>query len=156
MMATWGKAVRSRGFRSVAGAAVMLAGLPACTVMPEFSAGEVTPDCQLFSREVSLDYRWLGADDHASLLRSMNSCSGRADVCFATYGVIVAGWTAGSALVSGSVYLAGNTVHWLEYQGRCSGSELRQTLSLLSGGQRSGSSAERAPVTPVTPASAPQ
>ena len=32
----------------------------------------------------------------------------------------VAAISAGSAIVSGSIVLTGNTIHWLEYQGTCS------------------------------------
>lgn len=49
-------------------------------------------------------------------------------------GVIVV--TAGSALISGSIVLTGNTLHWLEYQGTCSDGFLnrskQQFLSSLS------------------------
>jgi len=45
-----------------------------------------------------------------------NSCLG---------GAIVV--TAGSLLISGSIVLAGNTVHWLEYQGACSDGYLNMT-----------------------------
>jgi len=112
-------------------ALLILTSLTACTVTPAFQAAEPVEDCYLDTREVDLSYEWLDSGDHARVLNGMNNCSGRAEVCFAAYGLVVGGWTVGSALVSGSVYLVGNTLHWLEYQGRCSSSELRQGLSYL-------------------------
>jgi hypothetical protein len=39
--------------------------------------------------------------------------------------------TAGSALISGSIVLTGNTIHWLEYQGTCSDGYLNKTKQLF-------------------------
>jgi hypothetical protein len=39
--------------------------------------------------------------------------------------------SAGSALISGSIVLTGNTVHWLEYQGTCSDGYLNVTKQLF-------------------------
>ena len=39
--------------------------------------------------------------------------------------------TAGSAIISGSIVLTGNTIHWLEYQGRCSDGYLAKTKQLF-------------------------
>jgi hypothetical protein len=38
---------------------------------------------------------------------------------------------AGSALISGSIVLTGNTVHWLEYQGTCSDGYLNSAKQKL-------------------------
>lgn len=48
--------------------------------------------------------------------------------CLAAWGIII---PTGSFVVSGSIYVIGNTVHWLEYQGVCSDSELRKAFSKL-------------------------
>ena len=39
--------------------------------------------------------------------------------------------SAGSAIISGSIVLTGNTVHWLEYQGTCSDGYLNSTKRLF-------------------------
>jgi len=39
--------------------------------------------------------------------------------------------TAGSALISGSIVLTGNTIHWLEYQGTCSNGYLNRAKQLF-------------------------
>lgn len=49
---------------------------------------------------------------------AVNACNGGAEesACLMLFGVII---PVGSLLVSGSVVLAGNILHWLEYQGSC-------------------------------------
>lgn len=49
-------------------------------------------------------------------------------ICMATFGLIV---PLGSLIVSGSVYLVGNTLYWLEYQGRCDDGIVQQGLALF-------------------------
>jgi len=49
------------------------------------------------------------------------------DECLAAALVI----SAGSVLVSGTIVLAGNTVHWLEYQGTCSDGYLNSAKQLF-------------------------
>ncbi len=44
-------------------------------------------------------------------------------------GVVVV--TAGSAIISGSIVLTGNTIHWLEYQGTCSDGYLGRVKMLF-------------------------
>ncbi len=44
-------------------------------------------------------------------------------------GVIVV--TAGSAIISGSIVVTGNTLHWLEYQGTCSDGYLSKAKQLF-------------------------
>jgi hypothetical protein len=44
-------------------------------------------------------------------------------------GVVVV--TAGSAIISGSIVLTGNTIHWLEYQGTCSDGYLGRVKRLF-------------------------
>jgi hypothetical protein len=39
--------------------------------------------------------------------------------------------SAGSAVISGSIVLTGNTVHWLEYQGTCSDGYLNSAKKLF-------------------------
>ncbi len=39
--------------------------------------------------------------------------------------------TAGSAIISGSIVLTGNTLHWLEYHGTCSDGYLNKTKQLF-------------------------
>ena len=103
--------------------------LSGCTVYPsKVPLDQGYARCELVSRQLALNYEWLEANTHADLWRGLGDCQQSAEVCLGAYVVIVGGWTAGSAIVSGSVYLAGNTLHWLEYQGRCNNSGLRQLI----------------------------
>ena len=45
-----------------------------------------------------------------------------------------------SFLVSGSIVLIGNTINWLEYQGKCDGSVLNEQLEIFIGSVNSASS----------------
>jgi hypothetical protein len=63
-------------------------------------------------------------------LRSSPQCSGGGDnavQCLALLGIV----PAGSFVVAGSIYITGNTVQWLEYQGRCSDSEINAALKKM-------------------------
>lgn len=48
--------------------------------------------------------------------------------CLVALGVVL---PVGSTIVSGSVAVAGNTLRWLEYQGRCDESEINRGLAFL-------------------------
>lgn len=50
-----------------------------------------------------------------------------ASACLLTFGVIV---PAGTFIVSGSIVLVNNTLHWLEYQGRCDKGLVRKHLNI--------------------------
>ena len=51
--------------------------------------------------------------------------------CAAAILAAVVAVSAGSAIISGSIVLTGNTVHWLEYQGTCSDGYLNSTKRLF-------------------------
>jgi hypothetical protein len=51
--------------------------------------------------------------------------------CAATALAAVVVVTAGSAIISGSIVMTGNTIHWLEYQGTCSDGYLNQAKQLF-------------------------
>ena len=59
--------------------------------------------------------------------RLLDHCSSTNDeaACLTTLGVVV---PVLSTVVSGSIVLVGNTVHWLEYQGNCSREEISKSL----------------------------
>lgn len=67
-----------------------------------------TGDCLVVENRLTLD--------HVPLQLGGGGCNGEGClVILALYG----GVTAGSAVVSGSVVLVGNTLYWLEKKGRC-------------------------------------
>lgn len=96
---------------------LIVAQLTACAVYPKFDK-EATPQCDVISNQFTLDIATDGnacskADNGGELLL----CLGLAGVFFTA-----------SAVVSGSIVMVGNTVHFLEQQGRCENSYLRRKI----------------------------
>lgn len=64
-----------------------------------------------------------------SQVTAVETCRGSggsmAFACLATVGIII---PAVSTVVSGSIVLIGNTVHWIEYQGNCDEEAIKATL----------------------------
>jgi len=82
--------------------------LSACIVVPTIDKNVAQESsCQTFTKRMTL--KTVDIIAHPS-------CGGAAGECLAAYLAV----GAGSALVSGSIVLTDNTIHWLEYQGRCS------------------------------------
>lgn len=82
--------------------------LSACVVVPVVDQYDDTPStCKTYTRSMSLKVIEMRQNHDAR-------CNGEA--CLA----VVLAISAGSVLISGSIVLTGNTVHWLEYQGTCS------------------------------------
>ena len=79
--------------------------LKSCIVYPKFAPKHEEPNCRLISRSLRLD----------SALLQGGSCGSDLQTCL--LGIILIGGA--STLVSGSVVLVGNTLHWLERKGRC-------------------------------------
>ena len=79
--------------------------LKSCIVYPKFAASPEEFDCRLISRSLCLDAFFLPG-----------SCD--IDLTSCLLGLILVGGS--STVVSGSIVLVGNTIHWLERKGRCS------------------------------------
>lgn len=93
-------------------ATVSLAFALSSCVVPVVDKVEATPSsCQTTTRSMSLQM----ADQNVFI---HGSCHDQA--CLAAAITVFAG----SAIISGSIVLTNNTVHWLEYQGTCSDSYL--------------------------------
>lgn len=102
---------------------ILCFSLMACTVSPQIMPPSTDSSCHLTTREVELDYEWLPANFYQV------NCHNKIEECLGGTVAVAGLWTVGSTLVSGSIYLTGNTLHWLEYQGRCADSELRRGLA---------------------------
>jgi hypothetical protein len=77
-----------------------------CVFVPRTKAVDDS-DCKVLSRQWTLEAVQIG---------QVGSCGGK------DCGYLLAGLglvAAGSAVISGSVVVAGNTIYWLEKQGRC-------------------------------------
>jgi hypothetical protein len=97
--------------------------ISACAFLPEEIADDPTQNsCQISSPEWKLTF---------AEINDVTVCQGNgkdAAVCLLTIGLVV---PAGSFVVSGSIVMVGNTLHWLEYQGRCQDSFLQEQLVLF-------------------------
>ncbi|EGI78122.1 hypothetical protein HGR_02333 [Hylemonella gracilis ATCC 19624] len=80
-----------------------------CVVVPRQTTS-FNEDCQIVQRHLKLGVALL--TDNPPM-----NCS-KTDECTALL-TLYAGLAAGTAVVSGSIVLVGNTVYWLEEQGRC-------------------------------------
>jgi hypothetical protein len=111
------------GFRTWFCLSVWIMSLSGCAFFPEQIADEATQNaCRISAPEWKLTF---------AEINNVNVCqsSGKdAAYCLLTIGLIV---PAGSFVVSGSIVVVGNTLHWLEYQGRCKDSFLNQQLVLF-------------------------
>ncbi len=67
-------------------------------------------DCQMYTRELALDYAEMPIEECAG------SGAEGSLICLAALGVVV---PVGSLVASGSIVVAGNSLHWLEYHGTC-------------------------------------
>lgn len=95
---------------------ITLFSLTGCAVVPKYAEQDVPQSCDLYTKKLDLEVEILGKKG----LKPLSNCSGEA--CIGILGVS-AGIFAGSAVVSGSIYLVGNTLHWLEKKSRCSDEE---------------------------------
>lgn len=96
--------------------------ISACAFYPQVSEQqEYASQCELLTRWLELD------SEKLDVLDSCSGIDGEAGlVCLAAIGIVVPTTT---LLVSGSITVAGNTLHWLEYQGRCAESSLHKHLT---------------------------
>ncbi len=113
--------------------------LLACTFLPGVQEDQpyVSRQCELVTRQLDLN-TYLGSekidlfDDSKKSKENQNhkkSSSGNVD--FGSKGgeallAVIVAWAGVTLVVSGSMVVTGNILHWSEYQGRCDESELRQ------------------------------
>lgn len=87
-----------------------------CAFYPQVAEHQsYAEDCEMITRQLKLESEVLGAPD----------CGDSAEACLVLY----IGVPAASLVVSGSVVLAGNTLHWMEYHGRCEQGLVNKALS---------------------------
>lgn len=89
---------------------IALLVLPSCIAVPRTEVS-YDPQCQIQFRQMRLDVKTSSGGGP-----SLVNCSGQA--CL-PYLALVGGISLGSMVVSGSIVIVGNTVFWLEKQGRC-------------------------------------
>ena len=92
----------------------LASALSACVVPVVDKIDATSPACQTTTKSMSLQM----ANQN---IFAGGSCSDRE--CLAAALAVFAG----SAIISGSIVITNNTIHWLEYQGTCSDSYLNIT-----------------------------
>ncbi len=109
--------------------ALSLAG---CLVVPQ--AEPEAQDCALTTRSWSLTVVNADVDAQVTLNEMQRLAATDCDKpeCLILVAPALA-ISAGSAIVSGSVMVVGNSLHWLERQGRCDDSTTRQGLAVMRG-----------------------
>lgn len=116
--------------------AILLAfALPACIYVPVVDdSNEPASACQTITRHMSLqnlsemESRDTQGRSNGIPINIGGSCTPECAAAILAAVIVV---SAGSAIISGSIVLTGNTVHWLEYQGTCSDGYLNSTKQLF-------------------------
>lgn len=99
--------------------AILAMILPACIYVPVSNNDAESATCKTFTHSMSLDKIDIGSPP--SPIFASGSCSGSPCAAFvAGQLAVVAAVSAGSVIISGSIAVTDNTIHWLEYQGTCS------------------------------------
>ncbi|MDP2561593.1 hypothetical protein [Psychrobium sp. 1_MG-2023] len=89
----------------------------ACVFVPEQTVpSQLIRPCDTITKKYTLEVKEVESLD----------CAGNAIGCL----VAVAGAPAASLVVSGSVVLVGNTLHWLEYHSRCEGGAVDKLMNI--------------------------
>ncbi len=101
--------------------------LPGCVILPRANAPTAHDHCTLATHSYTLTTAPLAIESARITFDSEHECGA---AC--TLGMITA-VPAASLIVSGSIVAAGNTVHWIEVQGRCPDSLTQQAVQSLVG-----------------------
>ena len=101
-----------------------------CLVLPK-TENVSNEKCELVTKSWTLEVHELGKHSNCDancgeFVRGIVDCSTSED-CIKMIAVVSVGWT----VVAASVVGVGNTVHWMEKQGRCEESTVRNSINLL-------------------------
>jgi len=94
--------------------AFLVVACTGCIVYPK-KVRVYDPDCRVTSHKLTLEAEYLWGDCHGSTAEETEACL-----------LIIAGTAAASAAISGSIMVVGNTLYWLEKQGRCDRSNVAE------------------------------
>lgn len=102
---------------------VCLIFIHGCVFIPKIKTDKMVPEnCETYTKKWELTHK-----QHVDF----NSCYGssiESGICLSIVGILV---PASSFIVSGSVVLIGNTLHWLEYKGRCESGAIDEDITKL-------------------------
>ncbi len=110
---------------------LMLVPLQGCIFLPQ-TGPPVDQDCLLATKSMTLHVHTSEALIDEAVDEMVNAIASDCSEpeCLLVLAPIVA-ISVGSLVVSGSIVVTGNTIHWLEKQGRCQDSLTQQTLEGL-------------------------
>jgi hypothetical protein len=100
----------------------LVLALSACVYVPRVEEDRASSNCNTYTKSLTLEK----IEVHRNLSVRCNN-----EECLAALLATATVVSAGSAIISGSIVLTGNTVHWLEYQGTCSDGYLNATKQLF-------------------------
>lgn len=107
--------------------------IPSLTVTGCFWA-KIVPEniheCKLVTKKFTLVF---SEKDGTDILQGTLSdhCEGDARACLLAFTVAIVAIPASSFIVSGSIVVIGNTINWIEQQGRCKDSSIRTAINNL-------------------------
>ena len=101
-----------------------------CLVLPK-TENSSDNRCNLVTKSWTLEVHEFGNQsncdrDCSEFVRSIIDC-GKSEDCIRQIAVVTVGWT----VVAASVVGIGNTVHWIEKQGRCKESIVKNSINVL-------------------------
>ena len=101
-----------------------------CLVLPKTENGS-NEKCKLVTKSWTLEVHELGKQNNCDVrcgdfVKGVVECS-KSEDCIKMIAVVSVGWT----VVAASVVGVGNTVHWIEKQGRCEESTVRNSINRL-------------------------
>jgi len=105
--------------------------MQSCIVLPK-TVPEEDQECLLLTKSMTIDYYTSPdmIDETVDEMVHALASDCQEPECLLVFAPIIA-ISAGSLVVSGSIVVAGNTIHWIEKQGKCDDSITRQTLAGL-------------------------
>jgi hypothetical protein len=104
--------------------------ITSCLFLPKTVPDEEDQECLLVTKSMTIDYYTSpdmideAVDEMANAIKS--DC--HEPECLLLFAPLIA-ISVGSFIVSGSIVVVGNTIHWIEEQGRCDDSVTRKTLT---------------------------
>ena len=99
-----------------------------CVVVPKTVSSEEDSRCRLTTRKVTLDVSDDGPNSVLKgALRVTTAC--KEAECLLIVPAALVAIPVGSVVVSGSIMVGGNTIHWLEAQGKCEDSVTRSAVN---------------------------
>ena len=105
--------------------------IQSCIALPK-TVPEENQECLLVTKSLTIDYYTSPemVDEAVDEMVHALSSDCHEPECLLLFAPLVA-ISAGSFILSGSIVVAGNTIHWVEEQGRCDDSATRQVLKGL-------------------------